>query len=97
MYLASYQVNIHDMDDDSILSDVSSEVSVDPRLSCSFSSFESEGSDTEDRAELHKVVEPYMFEPVASKTSRAESAPEDDDEDSQEEERLHSRDWLVPY
>ena len=85
------------MDDDNVSSSVSSEVSVDLRLSCSFSSFESEGTDTEDRAELHEVVEPYMFEPVARETSEAESAPEDDDEDSQEVERLHSRYWLVPY
>ena len=51
----------------------------------------------EDHIGEHQVVELHRFEPIASDTSPEGSAAEDADEDSQNEERLHNRDWLAPY
>ena len=39
------------------------------------------------------MVEPYQFEPEVSDHSPVESDAEAGDDDSGDEERLHSRDW----
>lgn len=87
------------MEEDNVSSEVSSETSIDLSLSCSFSSFDdSTVPELEDHVGEHEVVELYGFEPLASAsdTSDEGSAAEDADENSQDEERLHNRDWLAP-
>ena len=60
----------------------------DLSLSCSVSSFESEESEVSEVEGDLETVEPYQSEPVAS-----DSSAESEDDDSGDEERLHSRDW----
>ena len=61
----------------------------DLSLFCSVSSIESQVSEVEGDLE---IVEPYLFEPVAS-DSPAESDTEVQDDNSGDEERFCSRDW----
>ena len=62
------------------------------RLSCSVSSFEIDESEVSKAEGDLETVEPYQFEPEAS-DSPVESDTDTADDDSQDEERLNSRDW----
>ena len=70
----------------------SSNDSGDLSLSCSVSSVESEESEVSEVEGDLETVEPYQFEPVASDSS-AESNTEAENDDSEDEDRLRSRDW----
>jgi len=73
------------------MSDSSSD-SGDLSLSCSVSSVESDEAEVSEEEGDLQTIEPYQFEPEASE-SPAELDTEAGDDDSGDEERLHSRDW----
>jgi len=73
------------------MSDSSSD-SGDLSLSCFVSSVESNEAEVSEEEGDLQTIEPYQFEPEASE-SPAELDTEAGDDDSGDEERLHSRDW----
>ncbi|KAL5494339.1 hypothetical protein EMCRGX_G015652 [Ephydatia muelleri] len=64
-------------------------------LSCSFSSVDSDQSEVSELEDTPGTIEPYQFEPLASE-SDSHTEPEADvvdDDDSGDDERLHSTNW----
>ena len=76
------------------MSDSSSDTG-DLDLSCSFSSVDSDQSEVSELEDTPGTIEPYQFEPLASE-SDSHTEPEADvvdDDDSGDDERLHSTNW----
>ena len=66
----------------------------DLSLSCEFSSFESDGSESETAERDSTVVEPYQYEPLDSRSSSgSELADGSSDDESLGAERLLNTEW----